>query len=106
MRKAGTRRHDKRPDGTAIARPRFAEVVWRGSTIDPTRDVAAAAVLAAFEAVRSAGLSLVACYRAGVEAWRRTHPDHSPEYGARQAVAVILAAKVSLPVEQGLAAEI
>jgi hypothetical protein len=84
--------------------PRFARLClavmgWRGSTIDPTRDVAAAAVLDAFEAARSAGLPSVACYRAGVEAWRHIHPDHAAEYAASQAVAVILAATVSLRVE-------
>jgi hypothetical protein len=75
-------------------------MVWRGSTIDPTSDVAAEAVLDAFEAARSAGLAPVECYRAGVAAWRRTHPDQSVEYAARQAVAVILAAKVSLRVDE------
>jgi uncharacterized protein YcbX len=75
-------------------------MVWRGSAIDPTADVAAAAVLAAFEDSRGAGLPSVDCYRAGVEAWRRTHPDQSAEYAAKQAVAVILAAKVSLRVEE------
>jgi len=75
-------------------------MVWHGSTIDPTRDVAAAAVLDAFEEARGAGLPSVACYRAGVEAWQRIHPDQAAEYAARQAVAVLLAAKVSLRVEQ------
>ena len=75
-------------------------MVWRGSTIDPTTDIAASAVLEAFEDARGAGLSPVECYRAGVEAWRRTHPDQSAEYAAKQAVAVILAAKVSLRVEE------
>jgi hypothetical protein len=74
-------------------------MVWRGSTIDPTVDVAAQAVIEAFEAAQGAGLASVQCYRAGVEAWRRTHPDQSSEYAAKQAVAVILAAKVSLRVE-------
>ncbi|MBV9966084.1 MAG: hypothetical protein JO008_10350, partial [Alphaproteobacteria bacterium] len=45
-------------------------------------------------------LPSVDCYRAGVEAWRRTHPDQSAEYAAKQAVAVILSAKVSLRVEE------
>lgn len=76
-------------------------MVWRSSTMDPTGDVAAASVLAAFDAARAEGLPSVECYRAGVEAWRRTHPDQSAEYAARQAVAVILAAKVSLRVESG-----
>jgi hypothetical protein len=75
-------------------------MVWRGSTIDPTADIAATAVLEAFEDARGAGLPSVDCYRAGVEAWRRTHPDQSAEYTAKQAVAVILAAKVSLRVEE------
>jgi hypothetical protein len=75
-------------------------MAWRGSTIDPTTDVAAEAVLDAFEEARAAGLPSVDCYRAGVEAWRRRHPDQSSEYAAKQAVAVILAAKVSLRVEE------
>jgi hypothetical protein len=75
-------------------------MVWRGSTIDPTSDVAAEAVLDAFEAARGAGLAPVECYRAGVTAWRHAHPDQSVEHAARQAVAVILAAKVSLTVEE------
>jgi len=44
-------------------------------------------------------LPTVRCYLAGVEAWRRVHPDQIPEYAARQAVAVIHAAKVRLRVE-------
>ncbi len=75
-------------------------MVWRGSTIDPTTDVAADAVLEAFEEARTDGLPSVECYRAGVEAWRRRHPDQSAEYAAKRAVAVILAAKVSLRVEE------
>ena len=75
-------------------------MVWRGSAVDPLSDVAAEAVLEAFEAARAAGLAAVDCYRAGVEAWRRAHPDQSAEYAAKQAVAVILAAKVSLRVEE------
>jgi hypothetical protein len=74
--------------------------VWRGSVIDPMHDVAASAVLDAFDAARRAGDPSVDCYRAGVEAWRRTHPDQSAEYSAKQAVAVILTAKVSLRVEE------
>lgn len=75
-------------------------MVWRGSSIDPTEDVAAPAVLDAFEAARGEGLASVDCYRAGVDAWRRVHPDQSAEYAAKQAVAVILAAKVSLRIEE------
>jgi hypothetical protein len=73
-------------------------MVWRGSTIDPTTDIAAEAVLQAFEEARETGAASVDCYRAGVEAWRRMHPDQSAEYSSKQAVAVILAAKVSLRV--------
>ena len=75
-------------------------MVWRSSTIDPTADVAAEAVIEAFEAAQREGQASVDCYRAGVDAWKRTHPDQSAEYAAKQAVAVILAAKVSLRVEE------
>jgi hypothetical protein len=50
------------------------------------------AVLGAFRAARERGLSSAECYRAGVQAWRERHPDHTPGYAAKQAVAVILAA--------------
>jgi hypothetical protein len=56
----------------------------------------AAAVLAAFEAAQRDDLPPVDCYLAGVEAWRRSHPDQRHEYAAQKAVAVILAAKVKL----------
>jgi hypothetical protein len=62
-------------------------------------DYAAAAVLAAFEAAQREDLPPVDCYRAGVDAWRRAHPDQRREYAAQQAVAVILAAKVRLRVD-------
>jgi hypothetical protein len=61
-------------------------------------DVAAADVLEAFQAARAAGRSPVECYRAGVAAWRRHHPDQAPEYAAKRAVAVILAHNVELKV--------
>jgi hypothetical protein len=41
----------------------------------------------------------VFCYRAGIEAWRRVHPDQRPKYASLQAVDVILAAKVRLRVD-------
>jgi hypothetical protein len=50
------------------------------------------AVLGAFREARESGLNSAECYRAGVQAWRRRHPDHTPGYAAKQAVAVILAA--------------
>ena len=74
-------------------------MAWHSSTIDPTQDAAAKAVIDAFDTARDGGLPTVECYRAGVEAWRRTHPDQSGEYAARQAVAVILAVKVHLKAE-------
>ena len=45
----------------------------------------------AFRRARESGVDAAECYRAGVEAWRRLHPDHTPGYAAKQAVAVILA---------------
>jgi hypothetical protein len=60
---------------------------------------AASGGLAAFDAAQDAGLSSVNCYRAGGEAWRRAHSDQRPEYAAKQAVAIILAAKVRLRVD-------
>ena len=74
--------------------------MWRGSRADPGADPAAEAVLKAYEAGRAAGLASVECYRAGVAAWRRAHPDHSAEYAAKQAVSLILAAHVRLRVEE------
>jgi hypothetical protein len=56
----------------------------------PDRETSAA-VIAAFEGARRAGRSPAECYRAGVLAWRRRHPDQAPEYAAKEAVAVILA---------------
>ncbi|MBV8654021.1 MAG: hypothetical protein JO255_21355 [Alphaproteobacteria bacterium] len=50
------------------------------------------AVLDAFREARECGLNSAECYRAGVQAWRQRHPDHTPGYAAKQAVAVILAA--------------
>ena len=75
-------------------------MVWRVSRVDPTREATAAAVLKAFEAARRAGRPSVECYRAGVEAWRREHPDQSPEYSAKRAVAVILATHAKIRIEE------
>jgi len=49
-------------------------------------------VLAVYEA---AGDALLICYRAGIEAWDRVDPDRKPAFAAKQAVAVIIAAKQS-----------
>lgn len=62
-------------------------------------NVTAEAVLEAFESARRAGRPSVECYRAGVAAWRRAHPDQSPEYAAKRAVAVILATHAKIRVE-------
>ena len=75
-------------------------IVWRISKIDPTSNVAAEAVLKAFELARRSGRPSVECYQAGVEAWRRQHPDQSAEYTAKQAVAVILAMHAKIRVEE------
>jgi hypothetical protein len=80
--------HDERP------------MVWRVSKIDPATNVAAEAVLNAFESARRSGRPSVECYRAGVEAWRREHPDQSAEYAAKQAVAVILATYAKIRIEE------
>jgi hypothetical protein len=74
-------------------------MVWRVSKVDPTENPTAEAVLRAFETARRAGRSSVECYRAGVEAWRREHPDQSPEYAAKRAVAVILAEHAKIRIE-------
>jgi hypothetical protein len=63
-------------------------------------DEAAAEVLAAFRQARDAGRPAVECYRAGVAAWRRHHPDQAPEYAAKRAVALILAHNVELKVNE------
>ena len=76
-----------------------APMVWRVAKIDPTTNVAAAAVLKAFESARRSGRPSVECYRAGVEAWRRQHPQ-TAEYTAKQAVAVILAAHAKIRIEE------
>ena len=64
--------------------------------MDPAGDPAAADVLAAYDAAERAGREPVECYCAGVAAWRRAHPDQAPTYASRQAVAVILGAKLRL----------
>ena len=74
-------------------------MVWHGWETDPTIDPAAPDVLAAYEAAWEARKSTAECYRAGVVAWREAHPDQKPAYAAQRAVAVILAAKVSLRID-------
>jgi hypothetical protein len=71
-------------------------MVWHGWETDSTKDPAATEVLDAFEAAREAQRSTADCYRAGVEAWRRVHPEQTPVYSAQRAVSLILAVKATL----------
>jgi hypothetical protein len=73
--------------------------MYRAGINDPMKDHAAANVLAAYEAAEGDGLPTHDCYRAGVQAWHRAHPDQALTYAARQAVDVILDAKTSLRIE-------
>ena len=74
-------------------------MTWRAWETDPMTDEAAPAVLAAYDAAVKARWSAPDCYMAGVKAWRQAHPDQRPEYASKQAVAVILDAKVRLKAE-------
>ena len=74
-------------------------MVWRNGAPDATNDPAAGEVLAAFEKAQEAKRPSVDCYRAAVKAWRRRHPDQARTYAARQAVAVVLAAKATLRID-------
>jgi hypothetical protein len=71
-------------------------MVWSRATADPTTDPVAPEVIAAFEQAHEAGLETSECYKAGVNAWRRAHPDQAASYASAQAVEVILKTKVSL----------
>jgi hypothetical protein len=83
----------------ASHRAKAQPMVWSSRESDPTTDRAAFDVLAAYEIAEKAGLPPVACYRAGVEAWRRAHPEQTRKYAAGKAVTIILANKVSLRIE-------
>jgi len=65
---------------------------------DPTIDSAARDVLAAYDAAVRRGKPPVECYRAAVEVWVRAHPDQVRTYAARQALDVVLGARVHLRV--------
>lgn len=69
------------------------------TSLDQANTPAGEAALKAFATARAQGRSSVECYRAGVAAWRAVHPEQSPEYAAKRAVAVILSAYMSLRVE-------
>ena len=75
-------------------------MAWRLSGTDLTTGPDRGDAVRAFEAARRAGRTTVECYRAGVAAWRRTHPDHSAEYSAKQAVSAILARYAKLRIEE------
>jgi hypothetical protein len=49
---------------------------------------------------RMPALPAVDCYRAGVEAWRHSHPNQTAAHAGTQAVAIILAARISLRVRR------
>jgi hypothetical protein len=65
---------------------------------DPTIDSAARDVLAAYDAAVRRGMPPVECYQAAVAAWVRIHPDQVRTYAARQALDVVLGARVHLRV--------
>jgi hypothetical protein len=48
------------------------------------------AVIDAFRTALESGRRSAECYRAGVEAWRERHPDHSRQFAAKQAVSIML----------------
>src|SRR3954467_6212733 len=62
------------------------EIVWK---VDPKADNAAPAVLAAYDTAVRKGQPPMECYRAGIDAWVRAHPDQVRIYAARQALDVI-----------------
>jgi hypothetical protein len=65
-------------------------MIKRGALTDPAQDVAAGD-----DAAQRNRLASVDCYHAAVNAWRRTHPDHTAAYAAQQAVRIVLDAKVA-----------
>ena len=65
---------------------------------DPTTDNAARDVLTAYDVAVRRGKSPVECYRAAVDAWVRAHPDQVRTYAARQALEVVLGARVQMRV--------
>jgi len=63
---------------------------------DPTADSVARDVLAAYDAAVRRGMPPTDCYQAAVAAWVRIHPDQVRTYAARQALDVVLGARVRL----------
>jgi hypothetical protein len=74
-------------------------MILQGWGTDPTLDPAATDVIAAYEVAWKAHKTTAECYHAGVSAWREAHPDQKTTYAAQRAVAVILAVKVSLRID-------
>jgi len=71
---------------------------WTAWKSAPTADSAARHVLAAYDAAVRKRKPPVECYGAAVDAWVRDHPDQTRAYAARQALEVILGARVHLRV--------
>src|SRR4051794_17691450 len=67
--------------------------VWKA---DPTTDRAARDVLAAYDAAVRRDKPPVECCQAAVDAWVRAHPDQVRTYAARQALDVVLGARVQM----------
>jgi len=73
----------------------MSRTAWK---VDPTADSAARDVLAAYDAAVRRGKPSVKCYRAAIDAWLRAHPDQVRTYAARQALDVVLGARVRVRV--------
>jgi hypothetical protein len=69
--------------------------MWKAA---PTADSAARDVLAAYDTAVRRGKPPVECYSAAVDAWVRAHPEQVRTYAARQALDVVLEARVQLRV--------
>jgi hypothetical protein len=65
---------------------------------DPTIDSAARDVLAAYDTAVRRRMPSAECYRAAIDVWARAHPDQIRTYAARQALEVVLGARVRLRV--------
>jgi hypothetical protein len=65
---------------------------------DPAADSAVRDVLAASDAAVRKGKAPVECYRAAADAWVRVHPDQVRTYAARQALDIVLGARVRVRV--------
>ena len=70
-------------------------IVWKA---DPSADSAARDVLAAYDTAVRRGKPPAECYSAVVDAWVRAHPEQVRTYAARQALDVVLGARVHLRV--------